>query len=128
MFYYRSDPFYSHPGGYKMAVTICIHSSRIHLFVGVGIQRGEFDDQLQWPFKGKVIVQAYNRTTQKWANEKLLVLSEQRSGIKKVQRCVDIQTYGCPGCNFISLSEFKENYITTDDRISTFRVTKVVLL
>ena len=133
LFYYRSDPFYSHPGGYKMAVTICLNSSGVykgtHLFLGVGIQRGEFDDRLQWPFKGKVTVQAYNRTTKKWSNQKTLVLSKEECGMDLVRRCVDVQTCGSRGYNdFLSLSELQDNYITKDGRITTFRVTKVVLL
>ena len=60
--------------GYKMAVIINTNSAsagikfykETHLFLGVAIQRGEFDDQLRWPLKGKVTVQVYNRMTNKW--------------------------------------------------------------
>ena len=130
LLYYRSDPFYSHPGGYKMAVTICLKSSEgTHLFLGVGLQRGEFDDQLRWPFKGEVTVQVYNRTTEKWSNEETIVLSKEECGMKFVRRCVDVQSCGSRGYNdFLSLSELQDNYITKNGRITTFRVTKVVLL
>ena len=47
---YRSEPFYSHPGGYKMFAAVYPnsvgHCKGTHLCLGVGLQRGEFDDQL----------------------------------------------------------------------------------
>ena len=56
---YTSEPFYSHPGGYKMVVVAYPNSSpSTHLSVGITILRGEFDDQLKWPFNGEVTIQA----------------------------------------------------------------------
>ena len=36
------------------------------------ICRGEFDDQLKWPFDGSVTVEANNCTTEKWSNNRPL--------------------------------------------------------
>ena len=44
---YTSDPFYSHPGGYKMNILTDFNAVGIHLSVGIDIVRGEFDDRLQ---------------------------------------------------------------------------------
>ena len=91
---YATEPFYSHPGGYKMFVAVYPNSlgpykgNSVH--VGVSIQRGEFDDQLRWPFKGKVTVQSYNYTTKNWSNETTIVLREEECGRELVQRCFDI--------------------------------------
>ena len=127
---YRSEPFYSHPGGYKMAVTIYPNGVSIfrgrYIFLGVAIQCGEFDDRLRWPFKGEVTVQAYNYTAEKWSNEKAIRLSKEICGVKHVDRCVDVQAYkSCIGHNdYLPHSELKQ-YIARDGGLIRFRVTKV---
>ena len=59
-----SPPFYSHPGGYKMELEVfpngCGPGHKTHLSVYVRLLRGEYDDNLQWPFKGKVTINLYN--------------------------------------------------------------------
>ena len=58
-----SPPFYSHSGGYKMELEVFPNGfalgHKTHLSVFVRILRGEYDDNLQWPFKGKVTVQMF---------------------------------------------------------------------
>ena len=50
---FKSDPFYSHPGGYKMLTIIRPNGSGerqgTHVSLFVHIFPGEFDDQLRWP-------------------------------------------------------------------------------
>ena len=62
-----SDPFYSHPGGYKMVVIASPQGSGTHMSLYVQLRRGEFDDQLQWPFNGQITIEAYNWTTCQWS-------------------------------------------------------------
>ena len=56
-----SEPFYTHLGGYKMFIRA--NGSRHegvgdrHLEVGVCLMRGEFDQELEFPFHGHVTVQ-----------------------------------------------------------------------
>ena len=61
-----SPPFYSHIGGYKMCLGIdangFCHSPSTHLGVAVYMMRGEFDDNLQWPFKGLITVELVNHS------------------------------------------------------------------
>ena len=127
---FRSEPFYSHPGGYKMVVTIFPNSFGMsqgtHLYAGVGIERGEFDDQLRWPFKGKVTIQIYNDSLKRWSNEKAIELSKEVCGLAYVQRCSSIQTHGSFGeFQFISLKELRRSYVAKDSGGAMFRVTKV---
>ena len=131
---YKSEAFYSHPGGYKMCVNISPNSSGsysgTHLHLCVGIQRGEFDDQLRWPFKGEVTVQVYNHTTEKWSNENTIVLTEEECGIEFVQRCVGVSSNWSWGYfDFLSHSELKKHYMTNTQKFSVtkFRVTKVIV-
>ena len=60
-----SPSFYSHIGGYKMCLRVDANGFIIgkgtHVSVGVYFMKGEFDSQLQWPFKGEVKVQLVNQ-------------------------------------------------------------------
>lgn len=57
-----SGPFYTHPGGYRMCLTVYPNgigkgkNSQMHISVFANIMRGEFDGELEWPFQGDVIV------------------------------------------------------------------------
>ncbi len=52
---YYSDPFYTHPKGYKMVIGIDANGDEeqegTHVSVWVYLMRGEYDDQLEFPFK-----------------------------------------------------------------------------
>ena len=97
-----------------------------YLRIAVHIQRGEFDNQLQWPFKGKVTVQAYNSTIKNWSNNLTIELNEEECGRYYVERCFDVQTYGGWGYNdFLSHSELYEHYIKNPGSVAKFRVAKV---
>ena len=56
-----SAHFYTHPGGYKMCLRVNANGDRnaksTHLSVRMMMMKGEFDDQLKWPFRGKITVQ-----------------------------------------------------------------------
>ena len=54
-----SPPFYTHPGGYKMclSVDVCgIDGEGTDIAVFLHLMQGEFDDRLRWPFRGMVTV------------------------------------------------------------------------
>ena len=123
-----SEPFYSHPGGYKMRVKIHPNGSGdtrgAYMGLFVAIYRGEFDDQLRWPFDGSITVQAYNRTTKQWSNEHTITMNKERC-TKEVKRCVDILAQGSRGYpKFLSLSDLNDNYLK-DATVVRFRVTSV---
>ena len=56
-----SPPFYSHLGGYKMCLNVCANGygevKGTHVSVFVCLMKGEFDDDLKWPFSGKITIQ-----------------------------------------------------------------------
>ena len=62
---FYSQSFYSHIGGYKMCLQILPNGwddgEGTHVAVAVYMMRGEFDDSLQWPFRGEVKVQLINQ-------------------------------------------------------------------
>ena len=60
-----SPPFYTHTHGYRVCVAIWADGYEAgkgtHLSVYVRLVQGEFDDCLQWPFQGTLIIQLLNQ-------------------------------------------------------------------
>ena len=62
---WSSPSFYSHIGGYKMCLRVDANGAGsgtdTHVTVGVYLMRGEYDDNLVWPFRGDVTFHLVNR-------------------------------------------------------------------
>ncbi len=60
-----SESFYTHPHGYKMALGVYANGKGegegTHVGCSVYLRRGEFDNCLEWPFRGDVIIQLLNQ-------------------------------------------------------------------
>ena len=60
-----SRPFYTHLQGYKMCLRITADGEGTgkgtHITVAVYLMKGEFDDQLEWPFRGDITIQLLNQ-------------------------------------------------------------------
>ncbi len=60
-----SKTFYSHPGGYRMTLTVSTNGDggedHGHLSVYICLTGGEYDDNLVWPFHGIVTVDLLNQ-------------------------------------------------------------------
>ena len=60
-----SPSFYSHMGGYRMCISLDANGSEegqgTHISVYVNLMRGEFDNHLQWPFRGKIFIELCNQ-------------------------------------------------------------------
>ena len=106
---FKSDPFYSHAGGYKMAMLIRPsghgEGKGTHVSLYVSLLPGEFDDQLPWPFNGRITVQVYNCTTKKWSFDRVIEMSAKNWGAATVSRCVDTLVGSGAGFNdFLSFT------------------------
>ena len=59
-----SPPFFSHIGGYKMCLRVdangLMSGAGTHVSVFVYLMRGEYDDNLLWPFSGHITFQLLN--------------------------------------------------------------------
>ena len=59
-----SPPFYTHTQGYKMCLKVYPNGDGIgkgtHVSIFARLMRGEYDDQLQWPFQGQLISELLN--------------------------------------------------------------------
>ena len=127
---YTSDSFYSHPGGYKMNVDIYpnhkVVQQATHLSLYVYICRGEFDDQLQWPFDGKITAQAFNRTKEQWSRECTIVMNERICGLNYVKRKVDLLADVSWGfSDFLPFSDLKDYTKDTTSNTIRFKITKI---
>ena len=96
-----------------------------HMSVYVSILRGEFDDQLCWPSDGSITIQAYNRTTEQWSNERTIVMNEVECGLKMIKRPVAVLTHGSWGHPaFLPLSKLRKDYVKRTNTIR-FRIIEV---
>ncbi len=66
---FYSDPFYTHPRGYKVVINIDANGYNehkgTHVSVWVYLMRGEYDDQLEFPFKGTIKFELLNQLEDK---------------------------------------------------------------
>ena len=60
-----SEPFYTHPGGYKLCLSVDADGYKdgegTHVGVYLNMLHGEFDDQLEWPFQGDYTILLLNQ-------------------------------------------------------------------
>jgi TNF receptor-associated factor 4 len=128
---FKSDPFYSHMGGYKMAVIVRPNGFGIcqgnHVSLYVILLPGEFDDQLCWPFNGRITVQAYNSTTEQWSFERVIVINETNLGRAPVSTCVDkLIDSGAGFLDFLPLN-IVDMYISSANSLK-IRITKIEIV
>jgi TNF receptor-associated factor 4 len=60
-----SHPFYTHSQGYKMCLRVTANGQGsgkgTHIAVAVYLMKGEFDNQVEWPFRGDITIQLLNQ-------------------------------------------------------------------
>ena len=60
-----SPPFYTHTHGYRMCIKVFVNGIDYHergqLSMFSFLMRGDFDDDLQWPFEGAITIQLLNQ-------------------------------------------------------------------
>ena len=57
---WKSKPFYSHAHGYKLSLHVAPNGLRnargTHVSVVIHLMKGEFDEDLHWPLRGKIAI------------------------------------------------------------------------
>ena len=70
-----SSPFYTHPKGYKMCLTVTANSfdqcDGTHTAVGAWLMKGEFDDQLKWPLRGYITIRLLSQVDDEYQEAKI---------------------------------------------------------
>ena len=107
-----SPPFYTHQHGYKLCLSVYANgygdSENTHVSLAVILISGEYDDQLQWPFIGDVVVGLQNWKENKGHYKKTISIKA-ASGFDKVTEGV----LGTPwGIQFIAHSSLPYNSTT----------------
>ena len=63
--WFKPHPFYSYPQGYRMQLSVSVHGDGAgkgtHMSVFLSLMKGEFDNQLKWPFRGSITIQLLNQ-------------------------------------------------------------------
>ena len=71
-----SPPFYTHEHGYKLCLRVHAngygYGENTHVSLAVVLISGEYDDQLQWPFVGNVVVELQNWKENKGHYKKII--------------------------------------------------------
>ena len=114
-----SQPFYTHPMGYKMCLSVdadgCDTGEGTHLSVYIYLMQGEFDDQLQWPFRGSVTIQLLNQLWGEGHSEYTILFDDQTpdgvAGRVTVGERADNE-WGAP--EFIAYDMLQPNYLQND--------------
>ena len=61
---WTSPPFYTHAQGYKFCLKVYPNGNGsgkgTHISVSAHLMRGEYDDELEWPFEGGIIFKLFN--------------------------------------------------------------------
>ena len=61
---YYSPPFYSHTNGYKLCLKVyangCGKGKGTHISIYASLMRGDYDNNLQWPFEGDIVIELLN--------------------------------------------------------------------
>ena len=61
---YYSPPFYSHPHGYKLCLIVKANGygkgKGTHISISASLMKGDYDNNLQWPFGGDIVVELLN--------------------------------------------------------------------
>jgi TNF receptor-associated factor 4 len=91
----------------------------------VSIVRGEFDDQLKWPFDGEITVQAYNRTLERWDKEVKMCLNKDVCELTVVQQQIGILSSAGWGYQAWLSSQDMKLYFMKDTNVLRLRVVSV---
>ena len=106
-----SEPFYIHPWGYKMCVQVYANGSGkakgTHLSLFTRIMKGKYDDELSWPFQGKITVELLNQIADE--NHHMYDYSYDKDCDYGCRVTIGEKNYGWGCSRFISHSELEQD-------------------
>ena len=112
-----SSPFYTHHKGYKMCVGIYANSygerKGVYTSVGVHLMKGEFDDQLKWPFRGQIIIRLLSQVDLDYKEFKLSFI-ETLPDYNTISSRKLTKEIGRGLVDLISHTELQPNYLKND--------------
>ena len=126
---WRSPPFYTHLQGYKMTLNVYAHGDGkckgTHASTFIGLMKGEFDDQLKWPFRGKFEIELLVQSQDKGHYKKAVNFGGVDDGEagKRVTEG-EICKVDCGMYNFISHGELRPMYLNSNNCLK-FRINSI---
>ena len=117
-----SSPFYTHPKGYKFCMVVTANSydecKGTHTSVGVYLMKGEFDDQLEWPFLGYITIRLLSQEDEEYYERKIPFTGTEPSYDNVARRVLTKEREraetGCAIFKFISHADLKPKYLKHD--------------
>ena len=126
-----SPPFYTHHHGYKMCLAVYSNgwrNSKWHgtdVSVFIYLKRGEFDDDLKWPFRGDVEVSLIDQDEKRHYSLTIQFIDDTPdvNAGRVTEGSID---GGCMGLvNFISHNDLQPNYLKNNCLM--FQITSVII-
>ena len=113
-----SPVFFTHPRGYKMCLSVdsngCSTGKGTHVSVYVHLMQGEFDDQLQWPFRGSVTIHLLNQRGGGKHREYIIQFHDQTPERSACRVTVGETAGGWGNPKFLSHDMLQPNYLQND--------------
>ena len=115
-----SPSFYTHPNGYKMCLSVYANGNTdakgTHLTVYVLLMRGDFDDQLKWPFCGEIAIRLVNQEEDK---DHVVNIARFARSMSKQNYCKRVMTeerspWGWRYGKFFPHAELQPKYLKND--------------
>ena len=111
-----SPSFYTHPKGYKMRVGIVANGSKryegTHTSVGIILMKGEFDDELKWPFQGSITIRLLSQENEDYYVAQIPFTNTAGNTAGRV--LTEDSKIGRACLNFVSLTELRSKYLKND--------------
>ena len=112
-----STPFYTHHKGYKMCVGIQANSyserKGTYTSVSIHLMKGEFDDELKWPFRGQITIRLLSQVDMDY-KEFTYSFTETQSDYNAISCRPLTQEIGQVLCDFVSHTELQPLYLKHD--------------
>ena len=116
-----SPPLYTDPKGYKMCLAVCASSydeyDGTHTSVGVHLMKGEFDDQLEWPFRDYITARLISQIDENYKEEVIdfVDIEPDNTAVNRVLTEEDgIAAEGHCIHDFISHTDMQPKYLKND--------------
>lgn len=128
-----SEPFYTIPQGYKLCLSAWPngkgdgYSTHVSVFVHLMIMWGDFDYQLEWPFRGTIALELLDMPNTFWPQNKSTVISFNQWTLLEFGSRVmneEMNPNGPGETQFVPHWSLYRRYLTADDCLH-FRVSSV---
>ena len=133
--HWYSLPFYSRDKGYKLELRVDANgdgsSKGTHLSLSVYLLKGEYDDQLQWPFNATITVQLLNWSGDNGHEEETIphhtAPLEHRTRVTEGNRALGGRGYDQFISHSVLESVTSDVQFVTDNKIC-FKIIKIIII